>query len=279
MNATALWELPMSPISLEFKSATTDLNWFVSPFIIRLSTYRISVMYALILAGGRGERLKPLTDSIPKPMVPILGKPILAYQIAFLKEAGAEDIIFLCGYKWEKIREYFGDGAAFGVRCHYSVEQTPLGRGGAIKKGMELVPHDEPFVIALNGDNITSQALGSVIDHHKTHDAVVTDMLVPYPSSYGVVEVDEFDRVTAFREKGELPIWINAGIYVLNLSVRPKLPDIGDHETATFPYLVETGQLYAFKSQAFWKTIDNHKDIQEVEEILSDKVSAGNGLT
>ena len=97
-------------------------------------------MYALILAGGQGERLRPLTDNLPKPMVPVAGKPILAHQVAWLKKAGVTDVVFLAGYLWQAIEDYFGDGQAFGIHAHYSLEDSPLGRGGAIRQGMSLVP-------------------------------------------------------------------------------------------------------------------------------------------
>lgn len=225
-------------------------------------------MYALILAGGRGERLRPLTDTVAKPMVLVNGKPILAYQVGLLKAAGATDILLLCGYQWESIQEFCGDGSSLGARMHYSVEETPLGRGGALKQGLGMVPHSERAVLALNGDILTAQDLSPLIQRHHQVNALATVMVVPYPSAYGVVETDDAGKVTAFKEKGELPHWINGGIYVLDPRIRDELPALGDHETTTFPRLAEQGRLYAFQSRAFWKAIDNHKDIREAEEAL-----------
>ena len=88
-------------------------------------------MYALILAGGKGERLRPLTDSVPKPMVPVCDKPILLHQVEWLKQVGVTDVVFLVGYRWQIIQDFFGDGSEFGIQTHYSVEDSPLGRGGA----------------------------------------------------------------------------------------------------------------------------------------------------
>ena len=116
-------------------------------------------MYALILAGGRGERLRPLTDTLPKPMVPLAGKPLLWHQVRWLMEAGVTDVVFLAGYRWEAIQEFFGDGTAFGFRAHYSIEDQPLGTGGAIRKGLSLVPQEEDWVVATNGDIITSESV------------------------------------------------------------------------------------------------------------------------
>ncbi len=225
-------------------------------------------MYALIIAGGRGERLRPLTDSVAKAMVPVNGKPILWYQVRQLQSTGITDIVFLCGYLEETIREFVGDGSNLGVRAHYSKEETPLGRGGALKQGLGMVPNSERAVLALNGDIITTQDFAPLLMLHQQSGALATIMLVPYPSAYGVVDVTESGRVVAFKEKGELPHWINAGIYVLDARIRGELPALGDHETTTFPRLAEQGQLYAYRSRAFWKAIDNHKDIREAEEVL-----------
>ena len=120
-------------------------------------------MYALILAGGRGERLRPLTDTLPKPMAPLCGKPILWHQVQWLKTGGVTDFVFLAGYRWESIQEFFGDGSAHGIRAHYSVEETPLGRGGAIRKGLALVPKNETYVIVTNGDVISAEGLGKLV--------------------------------------------------------------------------------------------------------------------
>ena len=225
-------------------------------------------MYALILAGGKGERLRPLTDLVPKPMVPVNGRPILWYQVNWFKRAGVTDVVFLCGYKWEAIRDFFGDGRDFGVNVHYSVEDTPLGRGGALKQGLAAVPASERTVLASNGDTLTNQELEPMIEQHHSSGAMATVMLTPYPSAYGVVDVGESDRITAFQEKGELPLWINAGVYVLDTAIRDELPNLGDHETTTFPRLAKAGSIYAYRTRAFWKTVDNLKELKEADEAL-----------
>ncbi len=229
-------------------------------------------MYALIIAGGRGERLKPLTDTVAKPMVLVNGRPILWYQVSQLKALGVTDVVFLCGYRWESIRDFFGDGSTFGIRAHYSVERSPLGRGGALKQGLETIPHTEQTVIALNGDVLTSQDFAPLMQTHREAHAMATIMLTPYPSAYGVVDVDAAGRVLAFKEKGLLPYWINAGVYVLESAIKDELPALGDHETSTFPRLAERGLLYAYKSLAFWKSIDSQKNIREAEEALLESV-------
>ena len=121
-------------------------------------------MYALILAGGKGERLRPLTDTLPKPMVPVGGKPILAHQVEWLQAIGVTDVVFLAGYRWEVIRDHFGDGRKFGIQAHYSIEDSPLGRGGAIRKGFPLVPETDRSVMVLNGDVITSESPKALLE-------------------------------------------------------------------------------------------------------------------
>jgi NDP-sugar pyrophosphorylase family protein len=225
-------------------------------------------VYALTIAGGRGERLKPLTDTLPKAMVPVNGRPLISYQVAWFTRYGVTDVVFLCGYLGEKIRDYFGDGSRFGVRAHYSIEKEPLGRGGAVRQGLDLVPASEELVIVTNGDNVTDQSLDELIALHRRKQATGTMMLVPYPSQYGVVEAGNDQLVTAFVEKGALPFWINAGIYVFDRGIQPLLPVRGDHETSTFPELAKQRRLAALKSHAFWMTVDSPKDLREVSDRL-----------
>ena len=117
-------------------------------------------MYALILAGGKGERLRPLTDEVPKPMVQVSGQPILWHQVRRLADAGVTDVVFLVGYLGEVVEEYFGDGKEFGIRAHYSREDSPLGRGGALKKGLAVLGDVAGPVLATNGDVITDADAG-----------------------------------------------------------------------------------------------------------------------
>ena len=231
-------------------------------------------MYGLVLAGGRGERLRPLTDTMPKPMVPVCGKPILWHQVQWLKKGGVTDIVFLAGYRWEVIEEYFGDGSAHGFRAHYSVEETPLGRGGAIRKGMALVPRSESYVIVTNGDVVTAESLDRVVDtflrqQETEAEHQATMMVVPFLSPYGLVDLNNQDEVQGFWEKVELPYWINGGIYVFGRQIEGRLPQLGDHETSTFPALAAEGKLAALRSRAFWRSVDSFKDLQEAEDTLN----------
>ena len=222
-------------------------------------------LYALTIVGGKGERLKPLTNQIPKPMVKINGIPIIEHQVNWMKSQGITDVIFLCGYLGEKIQDHFGDGSKFGIRTKYYFEKSPLGRGGAIKKGMDFVP-DNTNILVTNGDIITNQEIHPIINSHKKSKVICTVMLVPYISQYGVVINDKDDYIKSFDEKGKLPYWINAGVYIMNSSIKNLLPDIGDHENTTFTSLLKEKQLFGFRSKKIWSSIESIKDLLEMEK-------------
>ena len=231
-------------------------------------------MNALILAGGKGERLRPITDSLPKPMAPVAGRPILEHQLEWLKPAGIDCVIFLAGYRWEAIREHFGDGSGHGIKVGYSVEDSPLGRGGAIKQGYPLASGDEDPIVVTNGDIITRQPLSDIIEFHRSSPArengpCVTLMAVPMISPYGLVDMDTAGSVVGFREKVELPHWINGGVYVIDREVFSEFPDLGDHEVETFPSLAASGRIAAFRTRSFWTSVDSLKDLREADDFLA----------
>ena len=231
-------------------------------------------MYALILAGGKGERLRPLTDTVPKPMIALCGRPILWHQVRWLREAGVTDVVFLVGHLADAVEDYFGDGSDHGIRAHYSREDTPLGRGGALRQGLAYVPHDDCPVIATNGDVITDASLAELIaDYHSRRRLnsahCATLLTVPMTSPYGIVDTDGSGLVSQFREKATLPYAINGGVYVLHPGIRDLLPELGDHEINTFPALAATGRMSAVSTEAFWRSVDSPKDLREAEEHLS----------
>ena len=231
--------------------------------------------YALILAGGRGERLRPLTDSLPKPMVPLNGRPLLWHQVQWLKDAGVTDVVFLAGYRHESMSwDYFGDGAEPWV-------QRPLQhRGQSAGDGRRRQERDVPRsgnrrvrIFVTNGDIVTAEQFSAVLARHRKRlqlnpNHAATVMVVPFVSPYGIVEVNTEDLIGGFREKAQLPHWINAGIYVFSKSVEARLPDVGAHEDTTFPELARAGLLGAFRSTAFWRSVDSHKDLSEAEAFL-----------
>jgi NDP-sugar pyrophosphorylase family protein len=232
------------------------------------SAIKETALYALTLVGGRGERLKPITDTLPKSMVPLNGRPIAEYQVRWMRSQGVTDVVFLTGYLGEKVEEHFGDGSAFGIRAHYSHEDAPLGRGGAIKHGISLVPVDENPILVTNGDNVTDLDLGQFMERHHATGALATLMLTRYPSQFGVVDVGDDDLIDGFVEKGMLPIWINAGVYLFDRAIEPLLPEIGDHETSTFQELVAQRKLASLRSNAMWVTVDGPKELREVSDRL-----------
>lgn len=222
--------------------------------------------FALTIVGGKGERLKPLTDDKPKPMVEINGIPIIAHQINWMKFQGVTDIIFLCGYKSELIFNYFGDGSKHGFKAHYSYEEKPLGRGGAIKKGFSMIPKSVERFLVTNGDVLTTQSLNPIIKMHSKNLSTATVMAVPYPSQYGIIESQENGLIKKFSEKSRIPFFINGGIYIFERSIYNLLPEIGDHEVSTFPKLVKDKKISAYYSNNFWTSIETYKDLQEVQE-------------
>ena len=163
------------------------------------------VKHAIILAGGKGERLRPLTDGRPKSMVEVAGVPILDYQLRALREGGVEEVVLTVSYLKEVIQDHVGDGDKHGIKATYSVEETPLGRGGAIKQAMKQIGTDWKDAIALNGDNLWQVDFETFVRLHRERDAIATVLVAPLRSPYGIVDFNENDEILGFREKPELP--------------------------------------------------------------------------
>jgi len=227
---------------------------------------------ALILAGGQGLRLRPLTDDKPKPLVALNGKPIAEWQLDWMiKNVDLEQATFLCGYKWTRLKEHFGS-AYRGVRIEYSVEEEPLGTGGAFRRAISGSNMGDEDVLMLNGDIVTELPLAEMVAAHSSDKArpTITLLLVPYKSRFGIVHIDAQKLVRSFEEKPEFEdVWINGGIYVGNAKkLFADLPLEGDIERETFPKLAAAGKVLAFPYKGFWSLIDSVKDIQEVEKAL-----------
>lgn len=229
-------------------------------------------MQAIILAGGKGERLRPFTQDRPKCMVEILGVPLLGYQLQWLSAQGVTDVIVSCGYRHEVIEDYFGTGEKWGVRLTYSIEDQPLGRGGALRLAFRILTPGEDVCLAANGDVITNVRLKPLLQAHRQSGCLATVVLSPFVSPYGIVEADADDRVVAFHEKPELPYWMNAGIYILSRELETMLPEQGDHEDSTFPQLAAERRLGAYKSRAYWRSVDTVKDMAEVAKELEKRL-------
>ena len=215
-------------------------------------------MQAVILVGGEGTRLRPLTYALPKPMVPILGRPFIGWIIERLRRAGVDEIIMSCCYLPDVIEAHFGDGSAFGVKLHYVLEETPLGTAGAIRNALDLI-NGPAFVC--NGDILTGLDLTALRAAHTRNNAVVTihTRAVEDPSQFGVVETDASGRVKRFVEKpkpGETDARdINAGTYVLEREAVEAIPPgrSVSIERETFPLLIsETGRVFAVSTQDYW---------------------------
>jgi NDP-sugar pyrophosphorylase family protein len=233
-------------------------------------------MHAITIVGGRGERLRPLTNDRPKCMVHLGGRPILEYQIDWLRDGGVTDLIISCGYFHEVIQQHVGEGQRFGMRVKYAIENEPLGRGGALKLAYQQVPDEVDIVIATNGDNVITQPLEPLVRQHRRTGAVATLLLAQLRSPYGIVQ-QKGKRITGFREKPLLPHWISAGVYVLSREFFEGLPDVGDHEDEHFPRLAAEGGLYGYRSMAYWKAIDTAKDLREAEDALVERTDGANG--
>ncbi len=223
------------------------------------------VTQALILAGGQATRMRPYTDDAPKAMVPVAGAPIVGYQLTWLAAHGVDTVTISGGYKHEMITDYAGDGARFGVRVNYAIEDEPLGRGGGLKFAARHLANPQVPFFVLNGDVITTFSLADMAQFHHAHDGAVTVALSPYRSNWGVAEL-EGDKIRGFTQSPELPYWINAGIYVFDPDVVDELPDTGDHEDTTFPKLAEAGQLVGYRLAGYWRGIDTVKDVIEASK-------------
>jgi NDP-sugar pyrophosphorylase family protein len=232
---------------------------------------------AIILAGGKGERLRPHTDDKPKAMISVLGNPLLSFPLRLLSSYGFKKITICTGYRHEILSEYFGDGSKFDVRLDYLLEEEPLGRGGALRRALEHIKPTGP-VLAMNGDLLTNINIAELVKFHQLHRAIATLVAVPLRSPYGVIDIIDETVISRFKEKPELPFWINAGIYILDPNIIEKLPHKGDHEESTFPQLAKERQLRVYKTHAFWKAIDTVKDLNEVRNEIAEQLVFGTFL-
>lgn len=212
----------------------------------------------ILLVGGFGTRLKPLTDESPKPMLPVAGLPVTEHQILAAKKAGIHTLVLATSYLAEVFTPYFGDGSKWGMKILYAVEKEPLGTGGAIRNAAELVGRDEPVVI-FNGDVLSRHSIADQIKFHTDNSADVTLHLIDVEDAraFGCVPTDADGRVTAFLEKMDNPVTnsINAGCYVFSPAVIDQIPlgTVVSVERETFPALVSSGRpVFGYKEQSYW---------------------------
>lgn len=249
-------------------------------------------MKGIIIAGGAGTRLRPLTYTRPKPLIPVVNRPFLEYQVAWLRKYGIDEIIFCTNYMSDAIAAHFGDGSDFGVRMQYAIETTPLGTAGAIKNAQVLAGNDT-FVV-LNGDVLTDFDLDSIVSFHRSMGSISTLTLkeVPSPSPYGVIDTDHTGRVLEFREPTESikkalasathlettgVDYINAGIYIMEPEALEHIPTGRpvSVERETYPLLLQQGApVYATAREGFWLDIGRPAQYrQATNAILSREIA------
>ncbi|MCE4601457.1 MAG: nucleotidyltransferase family protein [Desulfurococcales archaeon] len=230
------------------------------------------MVIAMILAGGYGKRLRPLTLEIPKPLVKVGDKAVIEYQIEWLKYYGIDEIVVLAGYLKEKIIEHLGSGLKYGVSITYVVEDEPLGTGGALKNASSIIKRGETVVI-VNGDVITNLDPIKLVEDVKSREVIATIAAVPLRSPYGILSINEDKRlIVDFKEKPVLhEYWINGGVYAFKSDIVEYLPEYGDIEKTAFPELAARGLLGVIKYNTppyYWKSIDTHKDLEEAAKEL-----------
>ena len=236
-------------------------------------------MKAVVMAGGEGTRLRPLTSNQPKPMVPVVGKPCMEHILELLREHGMDEVIVTVAFLPQAIRSYFGQGETLGMEIGYSVEESPLGTAGSVRlAGKQL---DETFLV-ISGDALCDVDLGALVAFHKEKGAAVTIGLksVENPLEFGIVVTDEEGRIERFLEK---PSWgqvfsdtINTGIYVMEPEVLKHVPGDRpyDFSKELFPYLLEMGRpLYGYVMDGYWQDIGNLDQFRQANfDALEEKV-------
>ena len=237
-------------------------------------------MKAVIMAGGEGTRLRPLTCNIPKPMVPVVNRPMMEHILNLLKKHQITEIANTLWYMPEVIKNYFGDGSSRGVSMHYFVENQPLGTAGSVKNAKKFL--DKPFIV-VSGDSLTDINLSDAVKFHKSKKALATLVLtrVVNPLSYGVVITNEEGRITQFLEK---PCWsevfsdtVNTGIYILEPEVLTEIPDGKKYDFSQnlFPKLLQkNAPLYGYIAEGYWSDVGNLDVYRQAhQDCLDQKVS------
>jgi NDP-sugar pyrophosphorylase family protein len=234
---------------------------------------------AVILAGGQGTRLRPLTLARPKPIVPLLNVPFLAYQLDLLRSHGVADVVLSCSYMVDEVRRAMGDGSAWGVRLRYVTEEEPLGTAGGVRNAVDLVSER---VIVLNGDILTDLDLSAMLRFHAEREAAATIYLtsVPDPSAFGLVELEPPGRVRRFVEKPDpaqvTTDTINAGVYILERAILDRIPAgrVMSIEREFFPGLLADGiPFFGWVGNNYWLDIGNvEKYHQSQLDLLAGRV-------
>jgi mannose-1-phosphate guanylyltransferase/phosphomannomutase len=237
---------------------------------------------AVVMAGGEGTRLRPMTANQPKPMLPIVNRPIMEHVLALLRRHGFAETVVTVQFLAAMVRNYFGDGEDFGMRLQYATEETPLGTAGSVKNAQEAL-RDEPFLV-ISGDALTDIDLSALVEFHKKNGALATVALtrVPNPLEFGIIISGDDGRIQRFLEK---PTWgqvfsdtVNTGIYVMEPEILDEFPpgEAADWSGDIFPRLLERGApLYGWVADGYWEDVGTHESYLRAQaDVLSGKVSA-----
>jgi NDP-sugar pyrophosphorylase family protein len=220
-------------------------------------------MEAIILAGGKAERLGDAAGGRPKALVEVAGRPLAAYQVSRLARAGVSRVIFACAAGRGQL--FVDELAGLGPEIVAAEEPERLGRGGGIKFAARL-RQESGDVYALNGDELVDVDFAALLDEHRRTGAVATIAVAQPKSAFGVVEIDDDGVVGGFQEGGQVPYWVNCGNYVLSEAALERFPDRGDHESTIFPELVEEGTLRAYRHDGLWLTVNTPKELRAAGE-------------
>jgi NDP-sugar pyrophosphorylase family protein len=218
---------------------------------------------AIILAGGKAERLGDAAGGRPKSLVEVAGQPLIAYAVARLAAAGVQRVIVSCAAGQGELFERELEGLA--PELVPVEEPEPLGRGGGIRFAARSRAEDGD-VIAMNGDELLDVDFGALLERHREGGVAATVTVARPASPFGIVDVTDDDRVTGFREGGRVPYWVNCGVYVLGEEALDRFPERGDHESSTFPELAAAGRLGAYRHEGIWLTVNTPKDLRRAGE-------------
>ncbi len=224
---------------------------------------------AVIIAGGKGARLEEKTESLPKPMVPVGGIPLIERVIRWLGKNGVKRVYISVAYKKEKITDYLKDGKEFGIDVRYTYHDAEGGTEDAFRAALEQanIPSDNFY--AMNSDQITDLQLDGLTNSHLMSGTIATIVTVKLRTNFGIIEIDNENRITRFQEKDTIPdVLINSGIYVFNQGIRGYLNE-GNIEENAFRRLVKDGKIRSFYYDGVWLTINDKKELRKAEDYLS----------
>ena len=223
-------------------------------------------MEALVLGGGKAERLGDAAQGLPKPLVPVAGFPLLGYTVARLVEGGVTRVIVACRAGDEEM--FLQALSGLGADVEAVGEEEPLGRGGGLRLAATRRQEEGP-VLALNGDEVLDVDFSALLSEHGASGAAATLVVAQVRSPFGVVDV-EGGTITGFREAPLLEHWVNSGVYVLGEDALALLPEKGDHEQSTFPQLAQERRLHAHRHEGVWLTVNTPKDLRRAAEFVEE---------